>query len=138
MLTKLTLKINDWPKVWCCFSNIAAPKYPSKMFQCSKQTFGCQVSNETDPNHGETMMQFVLKHFKRLHHGVCLFFSKNCIMVIAWFLFKSEAFMVGVCLIWDLTYKGPFWALKHFWGIFTGCDIWKTTSNFWSINNFQC
>ena len=34
------------------FFNIAAPKYPSKMFQCSKRTFGCQVSNETDPNNG--------------------------------------------------------------------------------------
>ena len=65
-------------------------------------------------------------------------FIKDCIMVFAWFLHKSEASMVGVCLNWDLTSKGPFWALNHFLGIFGGWDIWKTTWNFWSIINFQC
>ena len=42
-------------------------------------------------------------------------------MVSAWFLLKSEASMVGVCLIWDLTSEGSFWALKYFlrdiWGL---------------------
>ena len=39
---------------------------------------------------------------------------------------------------WDLTPKGTLWALNHFWGVFAGSDIWKTTLNFWSIINFQC
>ena len=59
-------------------------------------------------------------------------------MVFARFLQKSEASMVGVNLIWNLTLKGSFWVLNHFWGIFSGLDIWKTTRNFWSIINFQC
>ena len=46
------IKIIDWQKVQSCFPNISALKYPSKMVQYSKRTFGCQVSNETDPNNG--------------------------------------------------------------------------------------
>ena len=65
-------------------------------------------------------------------------FLKGCIMDFAWFLQKLEASMIGVCLICDLTSKGPFWVLNHFWGIFAGWDIWKTNLNFWSIINFQC
>ena len=67
-------------------------------------------------------------------------FKKIASWFFAWFLHKSEASksMVGVCLIWGLTPKGPFWALKHFWGIFGAYNIWKTTSNFWSIIDFQC
>ena len=129
------MKINDWPKVRCCFSNITAPKYHSKMVQCSKRTFGCQVSNETDPNHGDFWFMeksgknhdaIFLKHFKRLHHGFCLFFQK-------W-----KAPRVGVSLIWNLTSKGSFWVLNHFLGIFGGWNILKWTLNFLSIINFQC
>ena len=46
-------------------------------------------------------------------------------MFFAWFLHKSEVSMVGVCLIWDLTSKGPFWVLNHFWVIFA----WSSCSD---------
>ena len=108
---EITLKTNDRQKVQSWFSNISARKYPSKMVQYSIWTFICQVSNETDPNHGgfwfleksgKNHGAIFLKHFKRLHHGVSLSFQK----------IKS--------LIWNLTSKGPFWVLNHFWGIFAG------------------
>ena len=44
-------------------------------------------------------------------------------MVFAWFLHKSEASMVEVCLIWDQTSNGPFLTLNHFLGIFAGWDF---------------
>ena len=47
-----TMKMNHYTEVQSCFSNISAHKYPSKMVQYSKRAFLCQVSNETDPNHG--------------------------------------------------------------------------------------
>ena len=59
-------------------------------------------------------------------------------MFFAWFLQKSEASMVGVCFIWDLISKGPFWVLNHFLGIFGGEDFWKPILNFLSIINFWC
>ena len=62
-------------------------------------------------------------------------FLKGCIMDCALFLQKLEASMVGVFLISYLTSKGSFWVLNHFWGIFLGRDIWKTTLNFWSMIN---
>ena len=112
---KNTLKINDWSKLQNCFWNISARKYPSKMVQYSKRTFGCQFSNETDPNHGSFLFLEKLNRFPQI----------------------SES-MDEVYLIWTLTLKGSFWVLNHFWGIFSGRDIWKTTRNFWSIINFQC
>merc|ERR1712240_460372 len=68
-------------KVQGCFSNFSARKYPSKMVLYSKRTFGCQVSNETDTNHGSFLFFEKLNRnhgaifssvFKRLHHGFCL------------------------------------------------------------------
>ena len=44
-------------------------------------------------------------------------------MGFAWFLHKSEASMVEVCLIWDQTSNGPFLTLNHFLGIFAGWDF---------------
>ena len=109
--------------------NILARKYPSKMVQYSKPTFGYQVSNETYSDNlgfwfreqsGKNHGAIFLKHFKSLHH---------CFQ-------KQKAPIVGFTLIWNLTSKGPFWVLNHFWGIFSGRDIWETTPNFWSIINF--
>ena len=83
---KFTLKINDWPKVQICFSNISARKYPSKMVQYSKRTFRCQVSNESDPNYGSFLFlkksnrnhgAIILKQFKGLHRCFCLIFPKT-------------------------------------------------------------
>ena len=62
---------------------------------------------------------------------------KACTMVFARVLQKSEASVVGVCLIWDLLSKDPFWVLNHFWGIFSRWDIWKPTLIFLSIINVQ-
>ena len=81
-----TLKINDWPKFQNCFWNILARKYHSKMVQYSKRTFGCQVSNETDPNHGGflflekktvTIMQCFKVFLKDYTVVFACFFSRN-------------------------------------------------------------
>ena len=129
------MKINHWPEVQSCFSNISAHKYPSKMVQYSKRTFGCQVFKWDWP---QTMWAFnFLKNQTETMVQPLKVFLKGCIMDFAWFLQKLEASMAGVCLIWDLTSKGPFWVLNHFWGIFASWDIWKTTLIFWSIIDFQ-
>ena len=65
-------------------------------------------------------------------------FLKDFTVVFACFFKKSEPSMVGVSLIWKLTSKGSFWVLNHFWGIFSGRDIWKTILDFRTINIFQC
>ena len=118
---KNTLKINDWPKVQNCFWNISARKYPSKMVQYSKRTFGCQFSNETDPNHGGFLF---FEKKKTVTIMQCFkVFLKDCTVVFACSFQKSEPSMVRVCLIWNLISKGPFWVLNHFWGIFAGRDI---------------
>ena len=46
--------------------------------------------------------------------------------------------MVGVCLIWNLTFIGTLWVLNHFSGRFDSWDIWKTSLNFLSIVKCQC
>ena len=59
---------------------------PSKMVQYSKRTFGCQVSNETDPNHGfclflkknkQTPLCNLLKCFKKIASWILPDFSIN-------------------------------------------------------------
>ena len=123
-MCEITLKINDQPKVPICFSNISACKYHLKMVQCSKRTFGCQDSKDTVPNNGIFLFFGKIKQKPWCNILKCL--KKITPWYLPDFFQKSEASMVGVCVIWDLTSKSPFWALKHFWGIFGGCNIWKT------------
>ena len=103
-----------------------------KMVQYTKQTFGCQVSNEIDPNHGgfwfleksgKTHGAIFLKPFERLHHGFYSIFPEiksfrglgqshfNLTSNIKRLVLCTEPFLKD---IWQLIYL-------------------KTTLNFWPI-----
>ena len=97
---------------------------PQKWFSTQKEPFDVRFQMRLTPTKGafyfwKNLTKTMVQSFK--------VFLKDYTMGFAWFLHKLEAFMAGVCLIWDLTSKGPFWALNHFWGIFGGGNIWKTT-----------
>ena len=47
------------------FSIISARKYLPEMVRYSKQTFECQISNETDPNH--VRLKFLEKLGETMH-----------------------------------------------------------------------
>ena len=67
---KNTLEINDWRKAEFCFSKISATKYLPEMVQCSKCTYRCYVSNETDPN----CLNFLFVEKTGKNHGVLFLF----------------------------------------------------------------
>ena len=115
-MCEFILKIYNSPKVQSPFPNILARKYTSKRFQM--RLIPTMEAFYFWKNLAETMVQIIK-------------------VVFVWFLHKSEAYMVVVCLIWDLTSKSKFWALNQFWGIYGGLDGLKTTLNFWSIINFE-
>ena len=80
------LKITNQPKVLNCFSNDSSRKYLSKMIQNSKCNFGCQVTNETNPNHvffcfwrnqAKNGAQTFLRHFKSWCHRIFLGSYRN-------------------------------------------------------------
>ena len=98
---KNTLKINDWPKVQNCFWNISARKYPSKMVQYSKRTFGCQFSNETDPNYGG----FLFFEKKTVNIMQCFkVFLKDCTVVFACFFLDTAYNKVDMIFLFCLIY----------------------------------
>ena len=112
-----TLKLNDWPNVQNCFWNISARKYPSKMVQYSKRTFGCQVSNETDPNH-ECFLFLEKKKTVTIMQSFKVFL-KDCTVVLPVFSRNQKRPWLGLVSFetWYSKVRFEYWTIfeGYFW-----------------------
>ena len=133
---KNTLKIIDWPKLQNCFWNISARKYPSKMVQYSKRTFGCQFSNETDPNHGGFLF---FEKKKTVTIMQCFkVFLKDCTAVFACFFFRNQnrQWLGSISFEnWHPKVRFEYWTISegYFWAEIFEKQLW--TSGKWFILN---
>ena len=133
--TKIPWKVMIDKKFTDCFQISWLANIPKKGFSTQNGPLDIRFQMSLTPTMGAF---YFLRNLTETMVQSFNVFSKDCSMVFAWLLTKFEASMVGVCLIWNLISKGPFWVLNFFWGIFAGQDIQKPILIFFSIINFQC
>ena len=124
-----------------CFSNISAHIHPSTMVQYSKRTFGCQVSNETDPNNGG--FWFFEKSGKN-HGAIFINTLKVSTMVsvgLLDFLSLLKKLWWNLCKEFqrkiEIIFREKKWNIFEIYLRYFSNEFWKDLKNLENMTNFE-